>query len=165
MCIKTKTFGFFLNESRINWLLAFHIPGNTLTWPSISYWRAIYWASWMHWRRIILESKETIVHCCLTYLCLSLHPFVPLEHTFLLFPSFPFPCKLSIKMEEWSGGGPVGGLDFSISMRCRQSLSLFYLCLLLIEISISRPLNVYDYEYFIHGSSYIFLYMMVLYML
>ena len=39
------------------------------------------------------------------------------------------------------------------------------LCLLLIEISISHPLHVYDYEYFIHGCSYICLYMMGLYML
>ena len=39
------------------------------------------------------------------------------------------------------------------------------LCLLLIEIYISHPLHVYDYEYFIHGCSYICLYMMVLYML
>ena len=26
-CIKTKTFGVFLNESRITWRLAFHMPG------------------------------------------------------------------------------------------------------------------------------------------
>ena len=129
--------------------------------PPLPIWRAIYWSSWMHWRRRILKIKETIVNCCLTCLCLSPHPFVPLEHTLLLFPSLPFPCKLAIEMGDWSGGE----LGFSISTRCGQSLSLFYLCLLLIEISISHPLHVYSYEYFIHGCSYISLYMMVLYML
>ena len=105
--------------------------------PPFPIWRAIYWASWMHWTRIILESKETIVHCCLTCLCLSLHPFVPLEHILLLFTIFPLLCKLAIDMEDWSGGGPSGGLGFSISTRCRQSLTMFYLYLLLIEISIT----------------------------
>ena len=119
MCIKIKTFGVFLNEYWITWLLAFHMPGNALTRPSIVYWRAIYWASWMHWRRRILESKETIVHCCLTSLCLSMHPFVHLEHTLLLFSSFPLLCKLAIEMEDWSGGGLGRGLCFSVSMRCR----------------------------------------------
>ena len=37
----------------------------------------------------------------------------------------------------------------------------YSLYLLLIEISISRPLHVYNYEYFVHGCSYIYLYMMV----
>ena len=36
-------------------------------------------------------------------------------------------------------------------------LSLF----LLIEISISYPIHVHNYEYFVHGCSYICLYMMV----
>ena len=72
--------------------------------PPLPIWRAIYWASWMNWRRRILESKETIVHCCITCLCLSLHPFVPLEHTLLLFPSLPLLCKLAMEMEDWSGG-------------------------------------------------------------
>ena len=98
-----------------------------------------------------LERKETINHYCLTCLCLSLHPFVPLERTFLLFPSLSFPCKFVIVMEEWSGGG----LGFSALTRCRQSFSLFYLCLLLIEMSISCPLHVYKYEYFVHGCIYL----------
>ena len=74
-----------------------------------------------------LESKETIVHCFLTCLCLSMHHFVPLEHIVLLFPSFPLLCNLSIVMEDSSGGGPGGGLSFSSSRKCQQSLSLFYL--------------------------------------
>ena len=97
---KNKIIGVFYKESRINWLLAFHMPGNAPTRPSIIHWRAIYWASWMHWRRRILESKETIVHCCLICLCLSLHPFIPLEHTLLLFPIFPLLCNISIEMED-----------------------------------------------------------------
>jgi len=40
-----------------------------------------------------------------------------------------------------------------------------YLYSLLIEIFISRPLHVYESEYFIHGCSCIFLYMFDLYML
>ena len=79
MCTKSKIFGVFLNESRITWLLAFHMLGNALTWPFITYLWAIYWASWMNWRRRKFESKETIVHCCLIHLCSSLHPFVLLS--------------------------------------------------------------------------------------
>ena len=62
-----------------------------------------------------------------------------------------------------------------VEAQVEESVSLFqrgadrvchcYLCLLLIEISISRPLHVYDYEYFIHGCSYIFLYMLDLYII
>ena len=73
---KSKIFGVFLILSRITWPLAFHMPGNTPTRPSTSYWRAIYWAPWIHWRRRIEERKETIVHLCLIHTCLSLHPFV-----------------------------------------------------------------------------------------
>ena len=43
-----------------------------------------------------MDSNETIVHCCLTCLCLSLHPFGPLEHIVLLFPRFPLLCKIAI---------------------------------------------------------------------
>ena len=75
----------------------------------------------------ILERKETIVHCCLIWLFLILHPFSPLEHTLLLFPSFSFLCKLFIEMEDWSGGGLGGGLGFFVMTRCRQSLSLLSL--------------------------------------
>ena len=60
-----------------------------------------------------LESKETIVHCCLTCLCLIRHPFVPLENIVLLFPSFPLLYNISIVMEDLSGGGLGGGLGFS----------------------------------------------------
>ena len=43
----------------------------------------------------------------------------PFQHTLLLFPIFPLISKLSIEMEDWSGGGPGGGINFSISTRCR----------------------------------------------
>ena len=78
MYIKTKKWA-FLNESRITWLLAFHMPKNAPNRPSIIYWRDIYSASCMHWKRRIFQSKETIVNCCLIFLCLSLHPFVHLS--------------------------------------------------------------------------------------
>ena len=61
---KNKKNGVFLNESQITWLLAFHMLGNALNWPFITYWWAIYWSSWMNWRRRTFESKETIVQCC-----------------------------------------------------------------------------------------------------
>ena len=117
-------------DTRIAWLLAFHMPGKcselTLHFLLEGYILSLLDAL----TEENLESKETIVHCCLTCLCLSLHPYVPLEHIVLLFPSFPLFCKLSIEMEDWIGGGPGGGLGFSILTRYRQSFSQFYLCLL-----------------------------------
>ena len=55
-----------------------------------------------------------------TYLC-------AFEQSLMLFPSFPLSCEFSIKMEDWSGGGLGGGLDFSVSTRCQHILSLFSL--------------------------------------
>ena len=43
-----------------------------------------------------LESKETIVHYLLSCLCLSLHPFVPLEHIVLLFPIFQLRWRIEV---------------------------------------------------------------------
>ena len=151
MCIKTKKIGVFLNESRITWLLAFHMPRNAPTRLCISYWRAIYWASWMHWRRRILESKETIVHCCLTWLYLSLHPFVPLEHIVLLFPSFPLICELSI--EIWR----IEVVEDLVSSfwRCADKVCHCSIYVLLIEISISCSIHVHKYDYCIHGCIYL----------
>ena len=119
MCIKPKTFWVFLIESWINWLLAFHMPWERSTWPSISYLEYYIVILLDTMKEDKLESKETIFHCFLTCLCLSLHPFVPLEHTMLLFPSLPLLCKISIVMEDWSGGGPSGGLGFSGSKKFR----------------------------------------------
>ena len=127
-CAQKKCFWIFLNESRITWLLAFHMSENALNRPFIAYWRDIYWASWKHWRRRTFESKETIVHCFPMLYMLESASLCPFEHTLLLFPCLPFLCKLSIEMEDWSGGGPGGGLDFSSSKKCWQSVSLFYLC-------------------------------------
>ena len=80
---KNKIFGVVLITWRINWPLAFHIPRNVLTRPFTSYWRAIYWAPWIYWRRRIEESKETIVHLCLIHICLSMRPLCPCEHPYL----------------------------------------------------------------------------------
>ena len=50
----------------------------------------------------------------------------PFDNTLFLFPSLSLLCKVTIKMEDWSGGGPGGGHDFSVSTRCQQSLSVHY---------------------------------------
>ena len=73
---KNKIFGVFLIKSWIAWLLDFHILGNDPIWPFTSYWRAIYWATWMHWRRRTCERKETLIYLCPILAYLSLHPFV-----------------------------------------------------------------------------------------
>ena len=68
-----------------------------------------------------IESKRTIIHCCHN-LCLSLHPLCPLEH-FCVLPNIIF-CLWACyrEMEDWSGGGPSGGLGFSDSQTCQQRL-------------------------------------------
>ena len=65
-----------------------------------------------------IESKRTIVHCCWN-LFLSLHLLCPLEH-FCVLPKLTF-CLWACyrEMEDWSGGGPSGGLGFSDSQTCR----------------------------------------------
>ena len=74
-----------------------------------------------------LKSKETIVHCFLifsynwVYIPLSLraHSVIP-NISFSLWDWY-------WEMEDWSGGGPGGGLGFSCSQKFQQSLSLLYL--------------------------------------
>ena len=87
------------------------------------------------------------------------------EHTLLLFPSLPLFCKLAIEMEDWSGGGPGGGLGLLISTRCRQSLSPVSLYLINRNIHFSSIVCVWLWLFFIHGCNYFNLYMLVLYML
>ena len=102
-----------------------------------------------------LESKETIVHCFLTCLCLSLHPFVPLEHTVLLFPSLPLLCKLAtvrwrIEVVEAQVEDSILGFE-EVPAKVVTIVSLF----LLIEISISSLIHVHKYEYCIYGCIYL----------
>ena len=98
-----------------------------------------------------LKSKETIVHFYLICLCLSLHPFVPLEHIVLLFPRLPFPCDLAIErwtieVVETQVEDLVSPIRRSVDRVCHYCISV-----LLIEISISYPIHVHKYEYCIHG--------------
>ena len=115
MCMKTNIFGIFLIESRITWILAFHMPrehsDSTLHCLFEGYILILLDAL----KEENSKSKESIGDCCLTCLCLSLHPSVPLENTFFLFQILPFICKISIEMEDWSGGVPGGGLGLSCS--------------------------------------------------
>ena len=101
-----------------------------------------------------LERKETIVHYCLTCLCLSMHPFVPLEYTMLLFPRFPLLCKLAIV--RWRIEVVDAQVEDSISLVWRISDIVCHYCIfvLLIEISISCPIHVHKYEYCIDGCIY-----------
>ena len=127
MCVKTKVFVVFLIKSRITWLLAFHMPwersDSTLHFLfGVLYIEPLgYIEAGGNWKQG--NYSPWLPHL----LCLSLHPFVPLDHIVLLFLSFPCICKLVIVMEDWSGGGPCGGLGFSGSKKCRQRLSLLYL--------------------------------------
>ena len=129
MFIKTKTFGVFLIESWITWLLAFHMLGNTSTRPSIFYWSDIL--------SLLDALKEENFGEQGNYSSLLPHLFMlesaslcPFGGQLLLFPSFPFLCMLSIVMEVspfWWGSNRV----------CHYSISV-----LLIEISISPPIHL-----------------------
>ena len=101
-----------------------------------------------------MDRNETIVHCCLTCLCLSLHPFGPLEHIVLLFPRFPLLCKISIM--RWRIEVVDAQVEDSVSLVWRSSDIVCHYCIsaLLIEISISCPIHVHKYEYCIHGCIY-----------
>ena len=154
MCIKPNFFGFFLIESRINWLLAFHIPWecskSTLHFLfGVLYIEPLgYIEGGENWE------KENYSPLFPHLLCLSLHPFVPLEHTMLLFPKLPFLCKISIvrwrievveaKVEDF-----VSQVRRSVGWGCHYCIYV-----LLIEISISCPIHVHKYEYCIHRCIY-----------
>ena len=93
VCIKTNIFEAFLIWVWISWLLAFHMPWDhwdlTLHYP----FGVLFKEPLRYIKEEELKSKETIVHCCL-----SLHPFVPLEHI-VFFLGFPLLCELAI--ERW----------------------------------------------------------------
>ena len=102
-----------------------------------------------------LKSKETIVHCCLIFLCLSQHPFVPLEHIVMLFPRFPFLCELAIEICRIE---VVEAQVEDLASPVRKSADRvchYYISHLLIEISISYPIDVHTYEYCVHGCIYL----------
>ena len=53
----------------------------------------------------------------------------PFEQPLMLFPSLPLSCELAIDMDDWSGGGPSGGLGLSIPNRGADRVCQLYLCL------------------------------------
>ena len=150
MCIKPNVFGVFLIEFRISWLLAFHMPREHSDSTLHCLFGVLYIEPLGYIEEENLESKETIVHCFLTCLCLSQHPFVPLEHARLLFPSLPLLCKLAIvrwRIEVVED--LVSRVWRSVNRGCHYCISV-----LLIEISISCPMHVHKYEYCMHGCIY-----------
>ena len=121
MCIKLKVFGVFPHRVLNNLTLGLPYALRTLRLnPPLPIWSAIYWASWIHWGGEFGEKgnyKSLFPHLFMLEFA-SLCPFG--AHS----ASLP---KLSIVMEDWSGGGPGGGLGFSGSKKCWQRLSLMYL--------------------------------------
>ena len=93
VCIKQNSFVFFLIWVQTTWLLAFQMPLECLDLTLHYPFGVLYKEPLGYIEEEELKSKETIVHCCLSWLYLSLHPFVPLEH-FMFFPSFPFLVSL-----------------------------------------------------------------------
>ena len=90
----------------------------------------------------------------------------PCEHPLMLFPILALSYDLSIEMENWSGGGPGGGLGLSIPTRCQQRLSLVSLFIINRNIHFLSIVCVWLCMIFIHGwCSYFDLYILVLYML
>ena len=54
-----------------------------------------------------------------TWVCIPLS----VEQPLMLIPKLAFVLWDFLDMEDWSGGGSSGGLNFSISTKCRQRLS------------------------------------------
>ena len=123
MCAKGQIIlEFSLMWIRVTCLLAFHMPWDhsdlTFHYPI----EALYKEPFGYIEGEEFKSKKTIVHCCRS-LYLSLHPFVPWR-TLCSSQAFLFLWACYQEMEDWSGGGPGGGLIFFDSQTCRQSLSL-----------------------------------------
>ena len=120
MCAKGQILlDFFLMWIRLTCLLAFHMPwdllDSTFHYPIEELYKEPFGYIEGRWG---IESKKTIVHCCQN-LCLSLHPLCTLEH-FCALPKIAF-CLWACyrEMEDWSRGGPSGGLSFSDSQTCQ----------------------------------------------
>ena len=150
---KAKCFCIFPHRFPNNLTIVLPYPLREL-WidPPFPIWSAIYWAFWIHWRVAGDWEQGNYSPLWPHLLCLSLHPFVPLEHTELLFP------RLSLRdggLKWWSPRWRTQFLRFEeVSAEVVTIVSLF----LLIEISISCPIHMRKYEYCIHGC-FIFLYM------
>ena len=133
------------------------MPGNALIQPSISHLRAIYWAIMKHWRRRNFESKETIVEFFPISICLSLHPFILVKKTlYVHLQSSLLSLWAFLAMEDWSGGGRVGGTWFLGSDKLPTEFVTLYLYFYINTISIYRPnfmwkcLYLYPWVYLIY---------------
>ena len=82
-----------------------------------------------------MKSKKTIVHCCLIFLYLNLHPFVPLEHIVLLFPSFPLFCEIFIEI------GRIEVMEDSVSLVHRSADTVCHYCIYVLLIEIYFPVQ------------------------
>ena len=110
---------FSLMWIRVTCLLAFHMPWDHLDLNFHYPIEALYKEPFGYIEEEELKSKKIIVHCCRSFLYLSLHPFIPWS---TLCSSQAWLCVWDRYqgMEDWGGGG----LGFSVSQTCRQRLSL-----------------------------------------
>ena len=99
VCIKTNIFGVFLIESWINWFLAFHMPWERLNLTLHFLFGVLYIDPLGYIEGGENWDQGNYSPLLPRLLCLSLHPFVPLEHIVLLFPTLHFLCNLLI--ERW----------------------------------------------------------------
>ena len=97
VCISPNIFGVFLIWVRRSWLLAFQMPwersDSTLHYP----FGVLYKEPLGYIEEEELKRKETIVHCCLSFLILesaSLCPFGAL----CVLPKLAFSCEISIEI-------------------------------------------------------------------
>ena len=84
-----------------------------------------------------------------TWVCIPLS----LEKPLVLLPKLAFVLWACLDMEDWSGGGPGGGLGFLISTRCRQRLSFVSMLIFNRNIHFSSIICV-TMNIFIHGCSW-----------
>ena len=122
-----KYFWIFPHRGLNNLTLGLPDALNSRSRPSISYleWYILSLLDTLKEEK--LERKETIAHCCLT--CYA-WVYIPLSlwTTQCCCPNLSFSLwAFHWEMENWSGGGTSGGLNFSGSKKCRQRLSLLYL--------------------------------------
>ena len=98
VCISPNIFGIFLIWVRITWLLAFQMPWEcsdlTLHFP----FGVLYKEPLGYIEEEELKRKETIVHCCLSFIILDSASLCPFGALFIL-PKLAFACELAI--ERW----------------------------------------------------------------
>ena len=128
VCIKTNIFGVFLIVVQINWMLAFHMPWECSDLTLHYLFGVLYiepvgyiegGESWEQGNNSSLFPHLFMLE--FASLCpFGAHSAAPTKLAFVLWD-----CHW--EMEDWIGRCIGGGLDFSSSQKCRQSLSLLYL--------------------------------------